>query len=287
MVPGIGRIVLGALLAVTVTVAGCSFVRLVYANLDWLIMREVNRYLALDTSQGSGLRTRVETTLIQHRREGLDEIVRALAFAEQHAMTGYTAEQIDALGEQLLRIYDDVARRGIALIGPVLPTLSAEQIVHFKAAIAKNNQRFAERHGLRATPEQRVALRAERAAERLGFWVGELSESQHLELERIVADLPDFVDDWYRFRMGRQWDLFVLLEQGASPEELHSLLEETWIVQRALGEASYLRSTATQAKLRDAVLAIDRMLTDAQRRHLLRRLRGLRGSLESELPQTA
>jgi len=270
-----------------VATVGCSFVRFVYANLDWLIMREVNRYLALDTSQGAALRTRVEATLSQHRRKGLDDIVHTLAFAERYAMDGFTAAQIDALVHQAIRIYDDIARRGIALLLPVLPTLSAEQIVHLKAALAENNRRFGERHGLRATPEERVALRAERAAERLRYWIGELSEPQHRELERIVAALPDFVDDWYRFRMGRQWELFDLIERGASKEEIRALLEETWIVQRTLGEASYLRSVRTQAKLRDAVLAIDRMLTDAQRQHLVRRLRGLRESLETELPQTA
>ena len=271
----------GVIIVLVFTTGGCSLLGLAFDNLEWIAMRYVHQYLDLNDEQDAAFRANLVVTIEAYRKDGLDDIIRTLAVAQAYAADGVTADEIKHLGTEGRKIYRDIVGRLLPLLVLVLPTLGPDQLSHLKAKNTERNENFAQRYGLKATSRERIALRGERMAETLTFWVGELEHSQYLRLDALSARLPDHVEVWQRYRLEQQSILYEHIARRASANEFESLLEEWFLHQGGLGAASYLASTEAQAIVWDIMVEVDRMITASQRQHLLRRLRTLRKELEA------
>ena len=262
--------------------ASCSFIQLAYDNLGWLATYYASDLLDLDRDQKARFRASVDAALATHRREGMREIITALATAERFAADGFTGPELDVLQAQAIALYEDIAKRSLPLVIDVLMTLKPSQIEHLRSEIEERNTEFAERLGFNEPSETRVELRAERMAERLNFWVDELRPEQYVLLEKLAAEIPDFVDVWHDYRQSQQVRFFRLLETRDAAK-LTAQLEEWWVRQSGLGRASYLRSPETQVILKRVLLKLDASFDKAQRERLIWRLGSIREDLESSM----
>lgn len=262
--------------------ASCSVLQLAYNNLGWLITYYAGNLLDLDAEQKTRFRAETDTALAIHRREGMPDVVASIVVAERYLADGLDAAEVTELQTLASTLYDDIAARALPLAVNVLLTLTPAQIDHLRAEVAKRNEAFAERQGLTKSRKTRIELRAERMAERLGFWVDELRPAQYRLLDELAAEVPDFVDEWQAYRTTQQAKFFRLMEAPAKPA-LSAQLTEWWIEQKGLGEASYLRSAEARAAFRRVLLKLDASFDDTQRQHLLWRMRSIREDLESTM----
>lgn len=261
-------------------VTSCSLVQLTYDNLAWIIVYFADDLLDLDPTQEKRLRASVDQALALHRSEAMPSMVASLRVAERYVSDGLTSQEVTELKRRALAVYDDIAVRTLPLTVDLLLSLSPEQIQHLRSEIIERNEKFARRHGLTRSPADRTALRAHRMADRLSFWLSNLRVEQLELLDKLALEIPDFVDQWHLYRTQQQERFFQLLNER-DRASLTAHLDEWWIRQDGLGDASFLRSERTFEKLRTVLLRLDASFDEEQRSHLLWRIRSTRQAINS------
>lgn len=250
--------------------AACSRLELVYENADWLAARQIAAYLDLDRDQRQQVREALQAYRDVHRRERLPDLIAWLESADPVLDAG------DSQPVAMARLFDDgeALLREIAadLIPPaaeVLRSLTAGQRQHLAEQLASGRQEYA---------EERMPERAERTIERIEGWTGLLGAGQREHLRRCDARLPDVTEDWLAWREQRDAELIALLEREPSQRAVEAFLADWWLNEAARGEtlqAARLQSRRVWQECSTTLLAT---LTPAQRESLRDRMQRYRGN---------
>ena len=253
-----------------VVLAGCgSTTRLVYDNGATLLRWRATSYLDVHGAQAKDLDQRIESFLDWHRRHALPQYAQIADSGARRIERGLTRADLewgyDAFRAQLAEGLR-VAARSMA---PLLDSLTAEQTAHLAQRMTEDNEKFKEEYLSGGEPDGR-ARRARRNVKRLEEWFGPLSEAQRAEVARYSERAP--LTDALRAqdRLRRQAELLAIVRTKSAHAKL-----EGWAVGWDEGRAPAY-ATAARAQREaffDMLLAIERRLSDEQRKRVAGRFR--------------
>ncbi|MGI9045376.1 MAG: DUF6279 family lipoprotein [Burkholderiales bacterium] len=154
----------------------------------------------------------------------------------------------------------------------LLSTISPGQIDNLEKKLARNNARFSKEH-LRGSLQEQREKRAEKTIERVEHWVGPLSDEQQEQISAISHAMPMTYELWRGDRIRRQQEFVAILRDRKPPADLEPSLRQ-WLDNWQRGKsAEYQRaSDAFQEQSVSLILAVDAMITPAQRAQTLAKL---------------
>lgn len=270
------------------TLASCSTVKLAYNQADWLLVRYLDDYVALDTSQRERFESQLQAYLHTHRRERLPDYLVFVETTRERVTDGLTQREMSSIFASLQLLYRITAAETAPLVAPVLANLTPKQIDRLARKLAQDNREYTQDYLAGSQAERRKA-RSERVVQRVEKWTGRLTRQQNRLLSRFVKAFPDIATDWYDYRVAEQTGLLKLLRTGSDRDTILSYLLGWWVWQVRQPTRLEQKKEELDTALKTMLVTLDATLTAQQRRHLLRRLDRLANDLaelSSQAPKT-
>lgn len=172
------------LLAILLSLTGCSRMDLAYRNLDVIIPWTLNDYLTMNAGQKSWFKDRLEQQLAWHCTTQLPGYLDWLARLQQMAGTRQVSDaDLQARTEEARQAVTDIARQITPTAVELLRGLDDQQVADMNKALANDLRKRQDKY-LKPPLETQVRERAQRLTKRVQAWMGPLSASQQ---NRIVA----------------------------------------------------------------------------------------------------
>lgn len=270
MKPKTLRYVLASLLAVAVT-ASCSM-HLAYHNVDRLVAWRVDDMLNLTREQRTFVVERVRHHQAWHREQELLRYRHFLDGIEQRIDDGLSEGEVAWFFDQLHEFKSTLMAAISADTAQLLRGVSDEQREHLRQALAKSNRELEKRVAL--SDRERSRRRAREVIAEIEHWTGRLDRAQRDQVVQELAKLPDMSAPWLAYKRQRQQRLLALLEEPQNDPQFEIALRD-WLLESTSAHFAEFRQEAQRV-----AVAIDRLLTPAQRQHVAEELRKLRDKLD-------
>ncbi len=265
-------------LLVVVLVAGCSSTKLAYRYADWGIVWWVEDYITLTGDQKQQLNRDIETLRQWHCSAELPRYRVWLDELEADVAEGPPSETTVAYHqEQVFDFFPSLLEKATPVAVNLLSSLSDEQVREL-ATNMEESQQDMEQEFLADSPQATAEARAERTAERVERWLGDLSEDQHNIVHDWSASRGSQTEIWLQGRRNWQLALLDVLENRSEPtfpQQLEALILNS----------EEVRGEAYQAMMRESRVAMaDLMhkLIQAGDRTTLTHLQGRAEELNSD-----
>lgn len=275
------RMGLALLVAISLTVAGCSRIDLAYRNLHLLIPWSLNDYLDLSRDQQKRFRAQLQSHLGWHCRTQLPNYLDAIERLEQQVSS-------NRLDEAALRQHYEQARRAVQTVAveitpsstELLRELNDRQVSELKEGLEKDRREHREKY-LEPPLSQQIDDRAERVLQRVEQWLGSSNDAQRERIRDWARTLAEQNRYWLANRAKWQQALSDALDNRAEPgfeARIATLLQDRESLWTDDYRAAFGR---TEQATIDLVLSLYRLSDDAQRQHLAEQLDSLRDDLGS------
>ncbi len=253
---------------------GCSMVRIGYGHFDSVATWMAHDWFDLDAAQRDDFARRFERLHAWHRYGELPEYARFLEAVQQRARRGLRAADMLWLVDGFRQRYARIAAQGAADAAALLATLTPVQVAAFRQQLDRANRKFLSEHRSEEDEAARRRIVERRLLSRLHDWVGPLSDTQEARVTALARALPLVDRLRHRDRLRRQHELLALLELRGGERKVFTQRLREWLVHWEAGrdpaeEGLFADSWNKRAEMWEA---IDRMLTPAQRDHLVQRL---------------
>lgn len=276
MTPSGYTLTLRALLcALALAVAGgCSTLRIGYGHFDSVASWMAHDYFDLNPDQRDAFTRHFDRLHDWHRYEQLPEYARFLEEMQKRAARGLRAADMLWLVDGLRQRYVQIATRGAADAADLLATLSPAQIESFKQQLDKDNRKFLRENRTEAGEAERRKVVEQRTLSQLRDWVGPLSAAQQARVTDLLKTTPLVDQLRHQDRLRRQREFLALLELRKGERRIFAQRLRAWLEHWEAGrDAAQARLFEESWKKRAELYeAVDRMLTAAQRNHLLDRI---------------
>ena len=266
-----GRALRGlAVLALALLLGGCSAIKLAYDNADFLLNWRGGQYFDFQGEAKEEYGRRVQRFLAWHRRSALPQYATIAEEAAARLARGLTQADLVWGYDSFQGQVREGLRMASAEAAELLDGLEPAQIAGLERRLEEDNRKFARDYGLAKPAAERRKRRVERNVERLDDWLGSVSEAQ-LERVRLYAQrapLDEEGRDQERRRLQREFVLMLRERQARAS------LADWAVAWERNREPGYGRARlAHRAEYQEMLLDLDRMLSAAQRAHVVKRLR--------------
>lgn len=270
--------------------AGCSAMQLTYNQADTLIAWRADRYFDLDAQQKHDFNRRLDRLLAWHRREQLPDYAHFVHSAVERARHGLARADIAWFIDGFRQRYRAIISRGINDAAEWLATLGPDQLVALQKQWSKDNHRFADERDLDFGTDRQKRARLKRTLNQITDWTGPLARAQEQRIEQLLDAVPLIDHLRHRDRQRRQMEFLELLKLRAHRQEFQNRLLD-WLLDWERGRApDYERLSAeVSGKRIEFYLAVEKILTPAQRDRAVKRLHGFADDFKtlSERPAAA
>lgn len=255
-------------------VSGCSMVRLGYSHVDTFAAWMAHDYFDLGWEQRDDFARRFARLHAWHRREQLDDYARFMTEIQVRTKRGLLAADVLWVADGVKQRYVRIAARGAADAADLLATLTPAQIDTFRKKLDRNNRKFLSEHGSEDGEAARRKAAERRTLSLLRDWVGPLSDAQETQVAVMLKKMPLADQLRYGERLRRQRELLALLEQRQGERKVFSQQVRDWLVYWDAGRSPETMQAFDAAwnSYAQFYASFDRMLTPAQRNHLLHHL---------------
>jgi hypothetical protein len=216
--------------------------------------------------------------LERHRRDELPKLVAFLERAEQQVAGGLDRAATACLFDMADDLYRRHAVLAVEIAVPLLAGMASEQVAHLAESLADDAEEYREKY-LASDPAERAAERTKRFVRRIERWTGRLDTAQRELVAAGVGGMPDIASDWLDYRLARERALLAMLRRGTDAGDLRRFLTESWVDLKARPLTLEARMDGARAQLIDLMVALDRRLSAAQRKHFVERVSDLRRDL--------
>lgn len=263
-----------------VLLSSCSATRLAYSQLDWWIVWRLADFVTLNPEQQSWLEPRLQAHLQWHCRTQLPAYARWLRTLQAETSQPPDPARLEAHSQRLEEFIDTLLAEVAPTVAALLLRLDASQRAelfgHLDEQIAEARAEY-----LTPPPDKRQRERAERLAERLQPWLGDLTAEQAARIDRWSAALNRQPPGWLENRRRLQAAVRAELTQAdgaGDARELTRLLRAPAMVRTEDYQRQLARNRALALALTADLLVL---ATDGQRRRLQQRLDGLAADFEA------
>lgn len=211
--------------------AGCSVVRIGYANGDSFVYWWLNGYVDFTNDQKSWVKAHIDRLFTWHRKTQLKEYVRILSQAQHRLQKQQPVTPAEVQAE-----YAVLKKHALAVIDKAMPeltdlalSLQPEQMAHLENKLASNNEKYRKDY-LQGSLEKRQSRRTEQVMKHAEYWFGGLSEEQEAKIRAASEARPLNNEVWLEERMRRQQELLRMLKkiqaERPSREAVTAMLKE-------------------------------------------------------------
>lgn len=201
---------------------GCSN-KLIYSNLDWVVLEYVDDYVTLDRDQETMLDERLQQLLNWHQAQELPLYVtqlNALESIDAGTVTEqFVISQRELIRQHTVRLANKVAPELYALI----LSLSTKQEEELLNNLNKKYQELNNKYGKLSDQERRERY-VERIEESLERWIGRLTPQQKVMVTRWASELQVTTPHWQEHRNKMLEEVRKLLFNKHDPHYLHDNL---------------------------------------------------------------
>lgn len=254
--------------------SGCSMLRVGYGHFDSVAAWMAHDYFDLNADQRDLFAQRFDRLHSWHRQTQLPEYAQFLGEVQSRAKRGLRESDMLWVVDGLKQRYARIAVRGAADAAELLATLTPEQIESFRQQVDKDNKKFLREHRINDGEAERRKVVRERSLSQLRDWVGSLSDAQQTKINTLLQTMPLIDRLRHEDRLRRQREFFALLEMRGGDRTAFTTRLRDWLVNWEAGRsAEQMRLFDESWKKRAGFYAaVDHLLTQAQRQHLLHRL---------------
>jgi hypothetical protein len=257
--------------------AGCSAVRLGYANGDTITYWWLNSYVDFTDDQKPWVREDIGTFFAWHRQSQLSDYAQLLARFQQQVRGEVSAADVET-------DYAAIKKRAMAAVDKALPSLTRlalalqlEQIAHLEKKFASNNEKYRKEH-LRGDIEDRQRQRFAKVMKQAEYWFGNFSTRQEAQIRAASDARPLDNERWMAERVRRQQELIRLLKkiQSEQPprETVAAMLRE--YAQTSFSNFTYEQHKAffddSREGMMQMIAKIANIATPEQRAHAMKRM---------------
>lgn len=262
-----------ALILILVLIAGCSGLRIGYRHADTFLLWRADEYFDFDARQKQDFSARLERLLTWHRYEQLPEYAAFISTAVMKAQDGLRREDLVWFVDGFKARYRVIVERGAGDAAAVLATITPEQILELQKQWDKNNRKFAGDRELDGTPADRKRARLKLALGSIKDWAGSLADEQEQRIAALLDPIPHIDHLRHLDRIRRQKEFLELLKLRADKQAFQPKLH-AWLMEWEHGRsAEFARRSSEVYEMRmQFYIAVEKVLTPEQRRHVLRRL---------------
>jgi len=255
--------------------AGCSAMQFTYNKAGTLLGWRADSYFDFDPQQKHEFQQKITALLAWHRREQLPDYAQFTYAAVARARDGLTRDDIVWFMDGLKKRYRLIVDRGAPDAVDILATLGVEQLRAVGKEFAKDNRKFIDEHDLDCNQDRQKRARLKRMLSQITDWTGGLSRAQEQRVEQLVESIPLFEHLRHQDRMRRQAEFHELLRLRTQRQEFQTRLH-AWLHDWEKGRTPEYERIATEVFERriEFFIALEKILTPAQREHALKRLYG-------------
>ncbi len=248
----------------------------IYPHLDWLIPWYIDDYISLNSDQSSMLKSRLMQQLDWHCRTQLSAYAEYLRnIAADFEKSSVTYATLESHFDRLLKHWRDLMRQIAPDVADILITATDEQIEELFSNLEKENQELRDEY-LDPPADELLEIRRKKMIKRLDYWISSLTSEQKQAVKDWNLQLQPISEEWLQNRERFQADLRHLLARRADAADFREKLSEMLIYPERSRSPEYQEklehNTAVTLKF---IVTIDRLMTPAQRKKLVRRLNGL------------
>ncbi|CAM2917470.1 DUF6279 family lipoprotein [Vibrio rarus] len=197
-----GRVILpqwALVIGLVITLSGCT-AKLLYRNIDWVILEYVEDYVTLNSQQEQNLELQLQQLTQWHRTEELPRYQRQLQGLYDANLSTIDIPFI----EQQQQLFQDHIKRLAHRVTPNLYLLSQSltqaQIDEFIDNLTEQHQRYSEKFSKR-TPQQARVQYFERIEKILRRWLGPLSVEQQEIAMHWANNIESSHQQWAMYRL--------------------------------------------------------------------------------------
>ena len=240
---------------------GCSSTKVAYRYADWGIVWWVEDYLSLTADQKQQLNNDIAQLRQWHCSAELPRYQAWLDELESDVSNNPPDQAtVEYHQQQLFSFFPSLLERATPVATNLLSSLSDEQVQELADNMAQS-QREMEEEFLADSPEATAEARADRTAERVERWLGELNSEQRNIVRQWSANRGAQTEIWLQGRRNWQLALLEILEGRDEPTfeaELEYLILNSEEVRGEAYKAMMAESRVAMASLmHDLILAGD------------------------------
>ncbi|WP_338484507.1 DUF6279 family lipoprotein [Pseudomonas trivialis] len=269
------------LLTLSLVLAGCNRVGLVYRNLDVIIPWTLNDYLDMNAGQKSWFNDTLKQHLAWHCTTQLpgylDWLDRLQQMVDDNQVTDAALQARTVEAKQAIA---DVAREITPSAIQLLQGLDDQQVKEMNDALAKDLRKRQDEY-LKPPLTQQIKERAERMNKRLDAWMGPLSASQQNRVMEWSTALGDQNTAWIGNRAHWQAQFIDAVKQRQSadfPQKVQQLLVDRESLWTPEYRAAYAQ---TEAAARSLIVDLMAQSSAQQRIKLTQKIDGVRGDFKA------
>jgi hypothetical protein len=265
------QVLCGSLLALTL--GGCgtaSSMRLMYNHADWLMTRQLDHYVDLSSSQRAFVAERLDRILDRHRHEALPHYEAVLAQARARIERGLSEKDIDWAFAQYEGLREDLVSRFVSDGTDFAGLVEDRQLIRVRSTL---DARLAQQEQeLRKSFERRQAQRTDTVEALAKEWLGSLDRQQRRQVAEAAMAFPDTWPVFYTHQRRRNEELISLLTSRTNSH--FQARFHQWLMEMGKSDDPQFAASTRQLKLhvKQLILALDRIATPTQRRHVLAKL---------------
>lgn len=254
-------------IGVVILSGGCTL-KMTYNYADWLALWQIDHYFDLTQNQKEFLSDCLESVLAQHRHQSLPKYERVMTQVREKFRNGLTDEDVDWFFAAYEELRDDLFGLFVEDGAQFLRSVDEKQLRYLEKTFSKSNEEIESR--LEENTHARLAKRAESTVDWLEDWLGPLTTEQEREIRQLSLALPDTLAAWLGYRQYRQETFLRLVSATQNGGEEAKPLREWLLLPYKDAPPQYLEAREQMRDgVKDMTLSIDRMMTTAQRRHVL------------------
>ncbi len=258
-------------IAIAAVLSGC-LLRVVYGQLDWLLLWNVEDYVDLNAAQERQVKLLISRTLDWHRTSQLPRYaVLTRALLEQSEAPGDAAFLADQYA-QVVGLWDELLARVSPDIAAVLRTLSDKQVEELSVALARNNREL-EKDYSGSTVAERRAKQDKAIIRAFHRFTGRLTAEQEALVRSRTAELHDLSAAWLQRRTAWQREFRRILAGRKSDAAFAAHFTDLALSPNQFDSPRY-RELVRENQLRsfELVAAVLRTLSPAQSKLLRKNL---------------
>lgn len=258
--------------------AGCSTLRLGYANGDTFVYWWLNSYVDFTDEQKPWVKAHIDHLFDWHRSTQLRDYAQLLAQVQSRL------QHHPATPAEVHADFGAIRKRAALVLDKAVPeftdlalSLQPQQIAHVEKKFASNNEKYRKEY-LRGSIEDRQQLRYKKVMNQAEYWFGEFSPEQEARIRAVSDARPMNYELWQEERLRRQQEMIRMLKKiqvERPPREKVSAMLREFIV-RSIENFTYAENKAffdaSTDGMAQMVAVIINVATPAQKAHAAKRL---------------
>lgn len=267
----------GAFLLVCL-LAGCSALRLGYANGDTFVYWWLNGYVDFSDAQKPWVKAHIDRLFDWHRSTQLKDYAQLLAHLQQRLQHG------PATAADVRKDFSTVRARATLVLEKAAPeladlalSLQPEQIAHLEKKFADNTEKYRKEY-LRGSVDDRQQHRFKKVMKQAEYWFGAFTDEQEAAIRKASDARPLDYEIWLAERKRRHQEMLAMLRKVQSEKPPRDVVVRMIRESIARGVRNFTYAEhkaffdATDEGVAQMIATIVNVATPEQKAHAVKRL---------------